>query len=79
MSYSKDLREKAVRYYMKEHTLIETQKIFGISKSTGKKFVDYLENMLIPALKDGDIIVMGNMHSHHVKKVTEVIQNQKGN
>ena len=26
--------------------------------TTGKKFVDYLENMLIPTLKEGDIIVM---------------------
>ena len=79
MSYSKDLREKAVRYYMKGHTLIETQKIFGISKSTGKKFVDYLENMLILTLKDGNIIMMDNMYSQHVKEVTEVIQNQKSN
>lgn len=79
MSYSKDLREKAVRYYMKEHTLIETQKIFGISKSTGKKFVDYLENMLILTLKYGNIIMMDNMYSQHVKEVSEVIQNQKSN
>lgn len=39
MSYSKDLREKAVSYYMKGHTLIETQGIFGISKSTISKWV----------------------------------------
>ena len=47
--------------------------------TTGKKFVDYLENMLIPTLKDGNIIMMDNMYSQHVKEVTEVIQNQKGN
>ena len=41
--------------------------------TTGKKFVDYLENMLIPTLNDGDIIVMDNMRSHHVKEVEEVI------
>ena len=41
--------------------------------TTGKKFVDYLENMLIPTLKEGDIIVMDNMRSHHVKEVEEVI------
>ena len=41
--------------------------------TTGKKFVDYLENMLIPTLNDGDIILMDNMRSHHVKEVEEVI------
>ena len=41
--------------------------------TTGKKFVDYLENMLIPTLKEGDIIVFlpnGNKYTHYyVKRV----------
>lgn len=41
--------------------------------TTGKKFVDYLENMLIPTLKEGDIIVMDNMRSHHAKIVKELL------
>lgn len=41
--------------------------------TTGDKFVEYLKNTLIPTLHDGDIIVMDNMRSHHVKKVSETI------
>ena len=43
--------------------------------TTGEKFVEYLRNTLIPTLHDGDIIVMDNMRSHHVKAVSEVINN----
>ena len=43
--------------------------------TTGDKFVEYLKNILIPTLNDGDIIVMDNMRSHHVKKVSETINN----
>ena len=43
--------------------------------TTGDKFVEYLKNVLIPTLHDGDIIVMDNMRSHHVKKVLETINN----
>lgn len=41
--------------------------------TTGDKFVEYLKNTLIPTLHDGDIIVMDNMRSHHVKEVSETI------
>lgn len=41
--------------------------------TTGDKFVRYLKNTLIPTLHDGDIIVMDNMRSHHVKEVSETI------
>ena len=44
-------------------------------RTTGDKFVEYLKNVLIPTLHDGDIIVMDNMRSHHVKKVSETINN----
>lgn len=43
--------------------------------TTKDKFVEYLKNILIPALHDGDIIVMDNMRSHHVKEVSEIINN----
>lgn len=42
--------------------------------TTGDRFVDYLEKVLIPTLHEGDIVVMDNMRSHHVKKVAEVLQ-----
>lgn len=41
--------------------------------TTGDKFVEYLKNTLVPTLHEGDIIVMDNIRSHHVKKVSEVI------
>lgn len=41
--------------------------------TTGKRFVEYLQNTLIPTLHDGDIIVMDNLRSHHVKEVEEAI------
>ncbi len=47
--------------------------------TTGDKFVEYLKNILIPTLNDGDIIVMDNMRSHHVKKVSETINIIRGN
>ena len=45
--------------------------------TTKDKFVEYLKNILIPALHDGDIIVMDNMRSHHVKEVSEIINNSE--
>lgn len=37
--------------------------------TTGDHFVSYLKDILIPTLRVGDIIVMDNMRSHHVKEV----------
>ena len=34
MSYSKDLRERAVRYRLEGHTLEETAKVFGVGKTS---------------------------------------------
>ena len=42
--------------------------------TTGDVFVDYLENILIPTLHKGDVIIMDNLRSHHVKKVAEVLE-----
>jgi len=39
--------------------------------------VEYLKDILIPTLHNGDIIVMNNMHSHHVKEVSETINNSE--
>ena len=45
--------------------------------TTKDKFVEYLKNILIPALHDGDIIVMDNLRSHLVKEVSEIINNSE--
>ena len=45
--------------------------------TTGDRFVDYLEKVLIPTLHEGDIVIMDNMRSHHIKKVAEVLQKAK--
>lgn len=42
--------------------------------TTRERFVDYLKDTLIPTLHDGDVIIMDNMRSHHVKEVAEVIE-----
>ena len=39
-----------------------------------QRFLDYLKNVLIPTLHNGDIVVMDNMRSHHVKGVEEVLR-----
>lgn len=38
------------------------------------RFVDYLEKTLIPTLNKGDIVIMDNLRSHHIKKVAEVLE-----
>ena len=45
--------------------------------TTGDRFVEYLEKILIPTLHEGDIVIMDNMRSHHIKKVTEVLHKAK--
>lgn len=39
--------------------------------TTGERFVQYLKEVLLPTLRPGDIVVMDNMRSHHVKAVRE--------
>ena len=41
--------------------------------TTGLRFLEYLKNILIPTLYKGDIVVMDNMRSHHVKEVAETL------
>ncbi|MDE6996877.1 MAG: transposase, partial [Oscillospiraceae bacterium] len=42
--------------------------------TTGERFVQYLKETLLPALRPGDIVVMDNMRSHHVKAVREILE-----
>ncbi len=42
--------------------------------TTGERFVAYLKETLIPTLRTGDIVVMDNMRSHHVKAVGELLR-----
>ena len=45
--------------------------------TTGERFVQYLKETLLPTLRPGDIVVMDNMRSHHVKAVREILR-QRG-
>lgn len=42
--------------------------------TTREKFLVYLENILIPTLHSGDIVVMDNMRTHHVKDVRILLE-----
>lgn len=42
--------------------------------TTREKFLDYFRNTLIPTLHEGDIVVMDNMRTHHVKEVRVLLQ-----
>ncbi len=42
--------------------------------TTGERFLTYLRETLIPTLKPGDIVVMDNMRSHHIKAVGELLR-----
>lgn len=43
-------------------------------RTTGERFVAYLKDTLLPTLHPGDIVVMDNMRSHHVKAVGELLE-----
>ena len=40
--------------------------------TTRERFVAYLKDTLLPTLHPGDIVVMDNLRSHHVKEVREL-------
>ena len=44
--------------------------------TTGERFVRYLKETLLPTLRPGDIVVMDNIRSHHVKAVREILEAQ---
>ena len=39
----------------------------------GEKFLDYAQNVLVPTLRPGDIVVMDNLRAHKVSGVEEAI------
>ena len=42
--------------------------------TTKEKFIEYLENHLLPTLdKEKDVLIMDNMRTHHAKDVQEVL------
>lgn len=47
--------------------------------TTKDKFIDYLKDVLVPTLHDGDIVVMDNMRTHHSNVVKKVIEEYKIN
>ena len=42
--------------------------------TTGERFVAYLKDNLLPTLHPGDIVVMDNLRSHHVKEVRGLLE-----
>lgn len=41
--------------------------------TTSERFIDYLRNVLIPALSSDSIVVMDNMRSHHTRAVKDLL------
>ena len=41
--------------------------------TTGDKFLTYLKDVLIPALRPGNIVVMDNLRTHHIQAVSELL------
>lgn len=74
---------------MVDHTLLNTPKSTTILSSicldgrhafttfqggtTGDKFLTYLKDVLIPTLRPGDIVVMDNLRTHHIRAVSELL------
>lgn len=45
--------------------------------TTKDKFIDYLKDILSPILRNGDIVIMDNMRTHHSKEVKKVLEDLK--
>lgn len=45
--------------------------------TTKDKFIDYLKDILSPILRNGDIVVIDNMRTHHSKEVKKVLEDLK--
>lgn len=43
----------------------------------GSRFLSFLDDHLIPTLKPGDVVVMDNVRTHHIREVAEKIEAQK--
>lgn len=55
--------------------LLSGEKVFTTyaGGTTGKRFVSYLRDILIPTLKSGTIVIMDNMRSHYVKAIEQLL------
>ena len=42
--------------------------------TTGERFLSYLRDVLLPTLKEGDIIVMDNLRTHHIAEVRTLVE-----
>lgn len=81
--YGRNLSSKRVIDYVplntpKSATVLSSIRLSGekafttyTGGTTGERFISYLRDILIPTLKPGDIVVMDNIRSHHVKAVGE--------
>ena len=65
----------------KSTTVLSSIRLTGQSVTTtyqggtsGQRFVAYLKEQLIPTLSKGDVVIMDNMRSHHVKAVAEAFE-----
>ncbi len=43
-------------------------------KTTKERFLDYIENTLLPEIHKGDSVVMDNLRTHHCKGLKELIR-----
>ncbi len=41
--------------------------------TTGEKLLTYLQDILLPTLRPGDIVVMDNLRTHHIQAVEELL------
>ncbi|WP_302620482.1 transposase [uncultured Oscillibacter sp.] len=64
------------RYFACHRIRRSGEKVYTIySGGTAReKFLDYLKKTLIPTLHEGNIVIMDNMRTHHVKKVQRLLQ-----
>lgn len=66
---------------IKRTTLLSSVRLDGtIAKKvfqgalTGKIFLDYIQNILVPTLNKGDIVIMDNLSCHKLKGVADAIE-----
>ncbi len=52
----------------------ETVPTFFAGAVNGEKFKAYLQELLAPKLRPGDIVVMDNLRAHKVEGVKEIIE-----
>ena len=51
-----------------------TRRASSTDRSTAKSFLAYVEQVLVPALKPGDIVIIDNLGSHKGKAVRQAIR-----